>query len=218
MSLFVTLLSAFLVGFFASTAATGPVMMLAFKNALEGALRRSIAIVLGSAVMETLYCGLAAVSVSGLMQLSDPVERFSRWASVGVFAVVGVYLLLTEIRAVRRGEPQPKLKFATRAFLTGITLVAVNPSIILTWSAATMALTSFSVIKIPGIGRAVLFALSAGVGTICGSLALIAVTARYRERLSISVMHWIIRIIGVGLIVLAAVYLIRLLASYGPGA
>lgn len=211
-NLFAIVLSAFLIGFFASTAATGPVNFLVFRNALIGKYGKSFMMIIGSAIMETIYCTFALTIVGAIILHSKRIEIISQILTIGILFVISFYLYRTE------PSHQPALgieglsaKEGVQAFLTAFILVALNPSVILTWSAAVATLISFKIIIITRILHIVLFAVSAGIGTISGSLTMVFLVHLFRLRFSNKVIRAVLKTSAFAVFGLAIYFLLRFL-------
>jgi threonine/homoserine/homoserine lactone efflux protein len=211
MGIIAIIVSAFLVGFFASTVATGPVTFLVFRNALFGKFRKSVAMIFGSAVMETIYCSFALTIVGVILVNSSSVRLFSRVFSIIIFLMIGFYLFRSEHKYKPREEVEGfSIGDRTTAFFTGFILVALNPTIILTWSAAAAALISFGIIEVVDLIDIVAFTLSAGAGTIVGSLTMVFFVKWFRMSISEKFIGWMLKVMGIVVFGLAAYGLIDL--------
>src|SRR3989338_3345593 len=92
MSYIETILSSFLIGFLSSIVATGPVSILVLKNALTGKYGRSIMIIFGSALMETIYCALALTFVGAFLVKHKKIYITSQIITVFILIIIGIYL------------------------------------------------------------------------------------------------------------------------------
>lgn len=211
-NLFSIVLSAFLIGFFASTAATGPVNFLVFRNALIGKYRKSVVMIFGSAMMEMIYCTFALTIVGAIILHSKRIEIISQILTIGILFVISIYLYKTEpSHQPVIGTEVLSAKENVQAFLTAFILVALNPTVILTWSAAVATLISFKIIAITRIFHIVLFVVSAGIGTITGSLTMVLLVHFFRLRFSNKVVRIILKISGFVVFGLAIYFLLRFL-------
>ena len=200
-----TILFAFFVGFFASTIAAGPVSFLAFKYALHGRYRKSLATVFGSTLMEMIYCAIAVFSVGALYyEVGNGLMVVSRGLGSLICFAIGVYLLRHKHPTNIPSKSKPHShKMLARAFVMSFILVACNPSIIITWSIATTLLLAFNLIILDTFVHHVFFIIAAGVGTTAGSLLVVVLIKFHKMKLSARFIQTAIRIMGVLLILLS---------------
>lgn len=206
------ILSAFFLGFVASIVATGPVTFLIFKEALLGKYKTSIGIMLGSVSMETIYCSFSLTLVGIILQYIEKLKVISEAVSILVFLIIGVSLLVMNPAFTSSGRKGklPKIEHA-KSFFTGFILVAMNPTIILTWAAASAALVSLGIIALSTIQQIIAFIISASLGNLAGGLAMIFLVKTFRVRLSEKFIQWALRILGIILIIIAVYLVLRLM-------
>ena len=204
----ITVIAAFLTGFFATIVATGPVTFLVFRNALLGRYNRAAAMIFGSSIMESIYCVMALSVVSSLFLESDKIRLFSRGISALILFFIGIYLYRTNLNEeISSGVGQLRKKEKRKSFLSGFILVAINPTIILTWSAAITALISFKIIKINSLFGIFIFSLAATIGMICGGLSMIVLIRQFKIKFPKKILGNLLKLIGIGLII-ASFYLV----------
>ncbi len=208
MHFLITILAAFFTGFFASIVATGPVTFLIFRNSLLGKYNRAVAMIFGSSIMESIYCILALSVVSSLFLESRRVIFFSRIIGAIILFSIGIYLYKTDInKEIKTGVRNLSKRERARAFLAGFILVAINPTIILTWSAVATALISFKIITIRTLPDILFFSSAATLGMICGGLAMAFLIRYFKMRFPEKILNNLLKLIGVGLII-ASFYLL----------
>ena len=204
-------LSAFIIGFVASTIAVGPAMFLAFRNALLGKYKRSVSLLLGASVMEAIYCSFALTIVGAIFFHSRKIQIFSKTLTIIIFLTIGIFLLRTDPRRELTLDIEKlSRKERVKSFLTGFILVALNPTIILTWSAAVTALIYFDIISIHRFFDALFFTLSATAGNISGGLTMIFLVKFFKMKFSFRFVKIVLRLIGILLIGLSIYFLLRL--------
>ena len=207
--------SAFLIGFFASTAATGPVNFLVFHNALIGKYYNSIMMILGSTIIETIYCSFALTVVGAILFSYKGVQFFSEIIGIIILFFAGILLFRADPnKKLAIGVERLSVKEKTRSFLTGFILVALNPTVVLTWSAAITALISFKIIEIIGILDILAFTLSAGIGTLSGSLTMVFLINIYRLDLSKKFIESVLKIMALVVWGLALYFLLLILGVF----
>jgi threonine/homoserine/homoserine lactone efflux protein len=216
MDLISIIISAYVIGFFASTAATGPVNFLVFQNALVGRYGNSVMLILGSTIMETVYCSFAVITVGAVYKFSyHGVQFLSEIVGVIILFIVGFFIFKTEpSEKPAVGVEGLSTKEKTRDFLTGFILVALNPTVILTWSAAVASLISFGILEISGILDVFTFTLSASLGTLSGSLTMVFFVNLYRLSFSKKFIKIFLRIMALIVWGIALFFLIKILEIF----
>ncbi|MDO8508222.1 MAG: LysE family transporter [Nanoarchaeota archaeon] len=195
-------ISAFLIGFLATIIATGPVTFLVFRNSLLGRYNRAVAMVFGSSLMESIYCILALSVVSSLFLESARIQLLSRTISAIILFSIGIYLYKTDIiKDISRGVRQLTKKEKTRSFLAGFILVAINPTIILTWSAAITALISFKIARVHSLIEILFFAGFATLGMISGGLSMILLIKYFKMKFPKEMLNKVLKFIGALLVI-----------------
>ena len=206
--------SAFFLGFISSIVATGPVTFLILKEALLGKYKRSIGIMLGSVFMEAVYCTFSLTLVGLILQYIEKLKIVSEAISILVFLIIGASLLAMN---PAYAPPKSRRKWSkvehAKSFLTGFILVAMNPTIILTWAGASAALISLGIIALSTLQQIIAFVISATLGILAGGFALILLVKTFRVKLSEKFIQWALRILGIILIIIAIFLASRLISS-----
>ncbi len=203
-------LSAFIIGFFSSIISTGPVNFLVVKNALVGKYGKSFSMLLGAIIMEVIYCTLALTVVSAIFLNSNKVQLFSRTAAILIFLAIGLYLYNLDLeKEISKTVSHLTKREKTKSFIAGFILVVLNPTIILTWSAAITALISFNIIDINNISDVILFVSSAGIGMIIGGICIVSLIKAFKMKLSTKVIGEIIKGLGVFLMTISLYFILR---------
>jgi len=197
----------------------GPVNVAVIDAAYRHTLRRAIAVGLGGAVADMLYCGLGVLGVTPVLNTYPSVPPV-------LYAVSGVVLLVYGFLTARSQPVQPVVPAAdateasasnhalamrremTQGFSVGIALILLNPAAVVTWVVIIGQL-------IPPIDNS-WQGLACAIGVFVGSFAWFSLVA-YLTHKGKSVLGdkaaWIPRIIGVGLMGYA-VYLIAKAIKY----
>ena len=207
LNLFNIVVFSFLIGVFSSILGAGPVTLLVFRNALLGNYIKSFSLVLGAAIMESVYCFLS-LSIVDYYFYNEFFQVATRFLSVMVFFFIGIYLFRTNL--IEDHEIDIKKYRANNflsSFLIGFGLVALNPTIILTWSAASAILISFKIIEIVAMPDIVFFTAFAFVGNVSGGLLLVLFTKKFSSFFSKKSILSLFKIIGV-IVISISVYFI----------
>jgi threonine/homoserine/homoserine lactone efflux protein len=198
---FVVFAAAVAMGVFAAIAPIGPVTILVIRRALAGDWRGSWAVGLGRIPPETVYCTAATFGTATLIEELPTVRT--------VFEVLGMLILIGMgiwFAAVDH-EPDPDSDVdlddeRRRGDWAGFFISAVNPTLILSWSALVgvgLAVTGLSLTLL----QKILFPLGVASGIALGYILLIWTLRRFGEKLNHTVVSWTIRLIGVGFVILA---------------
>src|SRR3984957_3974139 len=209
MQLIAICIVALLFGFVGSMPLAGPIAILSVARASGGKYREALRVGLGAAVAEGIYASLAFWGFTTFLASHAMVVPVSRAVTAIVLAAIGVRFVFwrpTADKDVRENK--------AGTALLGFSVSAINPTLLLTWSAAVAALYS------RGLGEAsplyaIPFGLSAAAGIGAWFVTLTVLFKRYGGKLPREALTWIIRCMGLVLVVLAvwsATKLVRSLA------
>ncbi len=201
-------LAGFLMGFIGSMPIAGPVSLLVFHRGLLGRYSDAWVIGLGGALVEGIYCALAiqGFTVVGT-SLLEPVAK-----GVGVLLplALGLYFIrVSEKNPKENPVPEPCESNSLRAFSVGLSAAALNPALILTWSASVALLHSVTGLTFSTYQR-MGFAASVALGIIAWFSVLLALLRQFRERLASTVHQVAIRTFGRALVIISMLSLARL--------
>jgi threonine/homoserine/homoserine lactone efflux protein len=185
-------LAGFVIAFVGALPVAGPVAVLLVERALAGRLRESVAMAAGAAVPEGIYATAACLGAEALLASHPRLVPLAH--GLGALFLLGIGISLwrgarpaTGTAAVGALPAVPRFIWASpeaRAALTGLVLVAVNPTLLVTWSAASAPLVGFGALATPL--HAVSFGVGAALGGLGGSATLAAVAGHQRDRLGAS--------------------------------
>jgi threonine/homoserine/homoserine lactone efflux protein len=181
----------------------GPVSSLIMHRALSGRHIEGVAMSLGAALMEAIYCGIGIGVMGVFVQNSQKLQTVLRGVSAFVFLFIGLYFLWIKRESNTRTIVRSTYEDLKGSFWTGLLLITFNPSIIFSWSAVSALFVSFGLINFSNYVSVLLFASFAGFGILMGSLSLIFVIKHYRKLMTEEVVNKIFKIIGITFIILA---------------
>ena len=206
------LILGFLFGFVGSMPVAGPVGILLFSRGLQDRMRSGVYLAIGSALAESVYAYLAFWGFSELLTSLAWIEPISRGVAAVLLTAIGLRLLLkredAEAPAVKP-DPQVGNK---RSFLLGVTITALNPTLIATWGAAVAALHSFDLVVF-GAERALPFSLGVCLGISGWCVMLLWLLRRYRDRFSRVTLVRTLRVMG-GLLTVLGLFFAWRFAMY----
>ena len=196
-------LAGFLMGFIGSMPVAGPTSLLVFHRGMFARYRDGWAIGLGGGLVEGIYC---AIAVHGFSILRDSVTSFAPLAKgIGFFLLLALGLYFIFIRQenpAERAVAQPSPANWGGQFCVGVSVAALNPTLLLTWSGSVAVLHSITNITLHSY-NSVAFAASVVLGIVAWFRILLALLRRFRSQFPFSLHHKVIRSIGVLLVVVS---------------
>ena len=200
-----TLLIGFAFGFIGSMPIAGPVSAIVFERALEGRSRSALFVALGSALAESAYAFMAAWGLSGLLAHYPNVLLWSRIVGAAILLGLGVYFIARQPKVATPVDRAP----TSGAFVLGFTITAINPTLIVTWSAAVTALYASGFVSVSP-ARALPLSLGACAGIVAWFSVLLALVRRYHQRIRRDTIQRIVQATGVLLVGLGVWFVVRL--------
>jgi len=178
-----SLLIGFAFGYFGSMPVAGPISLLVLHLGLEGAARQGIFVAMGGALAEGGYALLAFWGLTAFLNRYPAVLPASRVVGAALLLALGLVLLLRgpgepateELPAPRRGSK--------RSFVAGFLITAVNPTLVVTWTAALGALHGTGLLTLDQ-SRALPFAGAVILGIVAWFATLLWLVLRFRARWS----------------------------------
>ncbi|MCL2449112.1 MAG: LysE family transporter [Polyangiaceae bacterium] len=195
----VTCLVALVFGYVGSIPLAGPIAVLMLSRAAQRRFGEALRIGFGAAMAEGIYAGLAFWGFTTFLARQPIVLPLSRAMAAIILSAVGGWFVFW-----RPGTAKPD----TRAHMAGTVLLgfsisALNPTLLLTWSAAVAFLYSKGFGGQPAF-VAVPFGVCASAGVALWIACLVRLLERYGGRLPRGAMAALVRIMGLGLVGLGA--------------
>lgn len=197
------LIVGFLFGYIGSIPLAGPISLLVLAYGLAGRLRGALAVAAGGAVAEGAYAYAAFRGLTGLFVRYPDLLPYSRAAGALVLLGLGGYFAFGQKDASSDPDAQRASKGGDLAL--GFTLSALNPTLLVTWTAAASTLYSTGWLA-PSSSSAVPFSLGAAAGIVAWFATLLALVSRYRERFRPALLARVVRLLGGGLMMLGAYF------------
>lgn len=205
----IALLAGFLMGFVGSMPIAGPVSSLVFHRGMAGRDWDGWAIGVGGAFAEGMYCAVAVHGISVLRATVTPLAPLAEGLGPLLLLLVGLYLIAVKHRNPRENQAtNPSGANWGSEFAIGLGLSAVNPTAILTWSAAVSTLYAATGLRFSGAEQTG-FAAAAALGIVAWFSVLLVLLRRFRPYLTLAVHRAALRCIGGALILLSIVSLTR---------
>src|SRR5262245_56590921 len=126
-------------GFVGSIPVAGPIAALVFSRGLEDRTHSALYLASGAAVAEGAYAYLAFWGFADPPSLYASLERASHVAPAAILIGLGLHFALRRRAPPDRTAPDPRAGGA-RSFLLGVAITALNPALIVGWTAAVTAL------------------------------------------------------------------------------
>ena len=201
----VVLLIGFTLGFFGSVPLAGPIAVLVFAYGLEGRFRTGIFLSLGAALAESIYAYAAFWGVGTLLGRYPSIVLASH-AVIGTLLIgVGIVLTRRELSAGLEKTSKPR---HARALALGFTISILNPTLLVTWSAATAALYGTGFMS-EGAGASIPFAIGVIGGIIGWFSLLLLLIRRYSGRFTRNFLGRVINAMGVVLMLIGGWFLVE---------
>jgi threonine/homoserine/homoserine lactone efflux protein len=196
-------------GFVGSMPLAGPIAVLAMSRATRGKYGEALRIALGACVAEGLYAGVAFWGFTTFLARHAIVVPISHGTTAVILIAVGARFAFWKPEGHEKDGDKNKVGTA----LLGFSISALNPTLLLTWSAAVAFLYSRGLREPPPL-YAVPFGACAAAGVGGWFVVLVALLEHYGERVPQAALTWLVRSMGVVLVVLgvwSGVKLVRFL-------
>jgi threonine/homoserine/homoserine lactone efflux protein len=195
-------------GFFGSLPLAGPIAIMAVARASRGRYGEAMRIGMGAAVAEGLYAGFAFWGFTTFLARHAVVVPVSQAVTALVLTAIGVRFAFWK-PAPHRDTRENKAGTA----LLGFSVSALNPTLLLTWSAAVAALYARG-LQEPSPAYAIPFGLCAAVGIGGWFLVLSVLFKRFGGKLPEAGITWVIRSMGLFLVFLALWSAVKLVHAF----
>ena len=203
----------FVVGFVTSMPVAGPVSLLVFGRGLQGRGRSGIYLAFGSAIAESMYAYLAFWGFSALLARYAWIEPLSRALTAVLLTALGVRFARMRTAAPSGEGPVVRKVGSKRSFLLGLTITALNPTLIATWSVVVAALHSFDVVAF-GSELAFPFALGVAFGSAAWFGVLLWLLRRYKAHFPAATLDRTLRVMGVFAVLIGLYFGVRFILYF----
>ncbi|MGZ3478331.1 MAG: LysE family transporter, partial [Polyangiales bacterium] len=186
-----------MLGFVGSMPLAGPIAVLVVSRAVEKRYVEARRLAYGAAISEAIYAG---VSFWGFSY----VARYHAFLPVA-HAITAVVLLIVGLQFVRwtpRAPVHEDHRAGKTPFVLGFTISALNPTLLVTWSAVVTAIYSRQIVVMKS-WYALPFALSAALGIALWFMTMVASLRRFGGKFPASMVTWMVRAMGFLLILIA---------------
>lgn len=215
LDMFLALLVGFAFGFFGSMPVAGPISVLVLHLGLGHDPRHGLYVAIGGALAEGFYALLAFWGLSTVLDHYPMILPASNALGAFILLGFGIALLCWKAKAALPDAPPQKQKGNKRSFAAGLLITAINPTLIVTWTAAVAALHSTGLLAMSQ-DQAIPFALGACGGIVAWFSTLLWLVARFRSNWSATFLARFMKVMGAILLVVGGWMAVRALA-YGVG-
>jgi threonine/homoserine/homoserine lactone efflux protein len=145
-------LVAFVFSFIGSMPIAGPIAVVVLSKGLDNQPRSGFFVAVGAALAESVYAGLAFLGLTAMLERYPLLLPISRIFGCAILVGLGVYFILRKSKKKDEKENDKKedagktTAFAS-AFL-GLSVTAVNPTLIVTWTAAVSMAHSTGLLRV----------------------------------------------------------------------
>jgi threonine/homoserine/homoserine lactone efflux protein len=200
MAFLVVSLVALFFGFVGSLPMAGPIAILVVSSAANERYVEARRTAYGAAAAEGIYAFLAFWGFATFLARHAVVLPISHGLTGAILLGLGVYF----VRFEQKDDGASKGPQRQRGpFFVGFSVAALNPTLILTWSAVTTFLYSSRLIHMEGL-LAVPFGLFAALGIVLWARAITWLLRRFRDHFPKRMLTWVVRAMGVVLMAIGA--------------
>jgi threonine/homoserine/homoserine lactone efflux protein len=200
--LILALLVGLALGFFGSMPIAGPTAVVIVSKGLDSKIRAGLFIAIGAAVAESLYAFMAFWGLTETLHRFPVLLPASRLVGAALLFALGLYFMLRKSKEASPSKDDDAEQPAKRwlgNLLFGLSLTAVNPTLIVTWTAAVGVAHSTGLLRVHALD-AFPFAIGAGAGIVGWFGLFLWLLARFRSRVKSSTVDRVIRWMGALLI------------------
>ncbi len=204
---------AFLVGlacaFFGSMPIAGPVGVLIVERGLSGHGRSAFGLAVGNAVGEAGYALLAFLGMTAALSRFPWMVPASRVLGALILLGLGLYFALGPRRQTdKEGDDAPRRRGRDGLWL-GLVVTALNPTLIVTWSAVVTILHSTGVLRVEPLD-----AFPFAIGVVGGGVGwfgiLLAIMTKLHRSVKPTTLDRVVRVLGWILVAAGAGVVIRI--------
>jgi threonine/homoserine/homoserine lactone efflux protein len=198
-----TILVGFAFGFLGSMPVAGPISVLVLHLGLAHDPRHAMHVAVGGAVAEALYALVAFWGLSTVLAAYPVILPVSRLVGAVLLLALGLAMVLRRVRGATPAEPVRPARGRKRSLALGFLVTALNPTLIVTWSAAVAALHATGLVDMDR-QAALPFAGSVAAGIIAWFVTLLWLVAKWRNRMSLEAMARFMKLMGAALVAVGA--------------
>ena len=204
------LLIGFGFGYLGSMPVAGPISVLVLHLGLAHDPRHALMVAVGGALAESLYALVAFWGLSTALASYPVILPVSRLVGAVLLLVLGLAMVLRRVQGGDPGARPGPVRGRKRSFVLGFLVTALNPTLIVTWSAAVTALHATGLVAMDR-AEALPFAGAVAAGIIAWFLTLLRLVGRWRNHLSLETLGRLMKVMGAILVVVGVGMAARIL-------
>jgi threonine/homoserine/homoserine lactone efflux protein len=210
-------------GFFGSMPIAGPTAVVLVSKGLENEVRAGIYIAAGAATAESVYAFMAFWGLTAVLSRYPMLLPASRLVGALLLFGLGLHFILRKSKAPdmataaltqAAGAGGVRRRAGYRNVLFGLSLTAVNPTLLVTWTAAVSAAHSMGALRVWALD-AFPFAAGAAVGIVGWFGLFLWLLSHFRSRVKPASVDRFIRWMG-GVLIVAGIGLAVRAVSQWP--
>ena len=210
----VALIIGFVLSFLGSVPIAGPIAVIIVSKALEHRNRAAFFISIGASVAEAIYAYLAFWGFSTVLGRYPGLVPASRLVGACILVALGVYLVVRKSKTPEQAKAKDKSNaVGIRNVLLGFSMTIVNPTLIVTWTAAVGAAHSTGLLRMYQ-RDAWTFSLGVLAGINTWFATLLVLLGRFKKKATPETLDKVIHGIGVLLIVLGGIFAVRTIVKW----
>lgn len=198
-------------GWFGSMPIGGPVSLFVLRRGAAGRYRDGLALAAGAALAEAGYCAAALFGYGVLLDRWPWLRPIVGLLGGVILLGIGLYFLLSRSAAVPENRSRPDDDGGgLRDFVLGFTLLAVNPSVLVSWLAALAAVQAAGLV-LAGPADRIAFVAAVAIGIVAWFGLFLRLLQLGRHRVTPGLLTRVLRGLGALLCVLGVGTLVGLL-------
>ena len=210
----VALIIGFVLSFLGSIPIAGPIAVIIVSKALEHRNRAAFFISIGASVAEAIYAYLAFWGFSTVLVSYPSLVPASRLIGACILIGLGIYLVVRKAKTPEQAKARDNANaVGIRNVLLGFSMTIVNPTLIVTWTAAVGAAHSTGLLRMYQ-RDAWTFSLGVLAGINTWFATLLVLLGRFKKNMTPKTLDKVIRGIGIVLIVLGGIFGVRTIVKW----
>jgi threonine/homoserine/homoserine lactone efflux protein len=198
----------------------GPIAVVVLSKGLDGKPRSGLFVAIGAAIAESIYAGVAFLGLTAMLERYPILLPVSRVFGCVILAGLGVYFILRKPKESadekKEEKKEEKASTALRSAFLGFSVTALNPTLIVTWTAAVSAAHSTGLLRVREID-ALPFAGGVVAGIISWFATLLWLIGRYKKKLQPRSLDKVIKGMGVLLLLAGVGFGVRTILTWHSG-
>jgi threonine/homoserine/homoserine lactone efflux protein len=194
----------------------GPTAVVVVAKGLDDKFWTGVYIAIGAAVAESIYAFMAFWGLTSILNRFPILLPASRLFGCVLLIGLGCYFVFRKRKDERKSREDPERR-GYQNILFGLTMTAVNPTLLVTWTAAVSAAHSTGLLRVHAID-AFPFAGGVAMGIVSWFVTLLWLLSRFRSKVNATTIDRVIRGVGILLMVIGTALAIRVILKWHAGA